>query len=210
MLIAEAFVLLALDADGTPARGAANQSASEVGVTGALVTELVQDGHLTLHDGRIGVTGTVPAHPLLAQALENTAKLDGKKLKSRLGSIRHAGWGEVVDWMVDHGTLGRERPPLRPTRHPVIDVAAHAALLAEVRAAATGDGPLDPRDATLLALAGPCQLLEVVAPHRSDRRTAKRRVAEATEQVPAAGAVRYVIEATTAAVIAAATVGSSN
>lgn len=66
--------------------------------------------------------------------------------------------------MIDRGILGRERSLLSPTRHPVTDVAAHEALLARVRAAATGDGPLDPRTATLLALAGPCQLLEVVAP----------------------------------------------
>ena len=46
VLLAEEFVLLALDADGRPARGTSNQPAVAVGVTGALVTELVQDGHV--------------------------------------------------------------------------------------------------------------------------------------------------------------------
>ena len=198
MLLAEDFVLLALDPDGTMARGTSNQPAAAVGVTGALVTELAQAGHLDLDDGRIRLTGTWPTHPLLAQALENIGPHDGKKLKSKLASIKHAGWSEVVDSMVDNGVIGREKDLLRPTRHPVIDPVAHAALLAEVRVAATGDGPLDRRTAALLALAGPSQMLEVVAPERSDRPRAKRRIKEAAEQVPAAAAVKYVIESMTA------------
>ena len=53
----------------------------------------------------------------------------------------------------------------------------------------------------LLALAGPSQLLEVVAPGRSDRAMAKRRIAEAAEQVPAAAAVKYAIESMSAAAV---------
>lgn len=63
---------------------------------------------------------------------------------------------------------------------------------------------MGPRIATLLALAGPSQLLEVVAPARSDRAKAKQRIAEAAEQVPAAAAVRYVIESMEAAIAIAA------
>ena len=71
--------------------------------------------------------------------------------------------------MARTGMLGREKQPLRPTRHPIIDTAAHALLLDRIRAAATGEGPLDGRTAALLALAGPRQMLEVVAPARADR-----------------------------------------
>ena len=206
MLLAEDFVLLALDANGTPARGNTNQSSVALGVTGALIAELAIDGQVELTDGRIHLTGTTPTHPRLVQALENLAPHEGKKLKSRLASVKHAGWNEVVDGMVEAGTIGREKDGLRPTRHPVTDPAAHAALLAEVRAAAVGDGPLSQHDAVLLALAGPCQLLEVVAPERADRKQAKRRIAAASEQVEAAAAVKYAIEtvaaATTAAVVA--------
>ena len=208
MLIAEAFVLLALDPDGTVARGISNQPAAAVGVQGALVTELVQEGHVDLAGGRIRLTGTRPEHPLLAQALDNLAPHEGKKLKRRLSSVKHAGWSEVVDAMVAEGMLGREKHALRPTRHPVADEAAHAALLAEVRAAAVGRTPLDGRMATLLALSGPCQMLEVVAPARADRSQAKRRIAEATEQVPAAAAVKHVIDAMNATVAVAATTAS--
>jgi len=119
-------------------------------VTGALVTELVRAGRLTVDDGRIHSTGTTPQHPLLVQALEKP----------------------------------------------------HA-LLAEVRVAAVCDGALDGRIATLLALAGPCQMLEVVAPERVDRKVAKRRIKEAAEGVPAAAAVKYVIDAMAVAVVVA-------
>lgn len=204
MLLAEEFVLLALDPDGTVARGASSQPNAAVGVTGALVTQLVQEGHLALDDGRIRLTGSRPSHPMLAQAVDNLAPHDGKKLKGKLSSVKHAGWKEVVDGMVAAGVLGREKELLRPTRHPVTNPAAHAVLLAEVRDAAAGRRPLDARTASLLALAGPCQMLEVVAPERSDRDVAKRRIAEAAEQVPVAAAVKYVVESMQAAVVVGA------
>ncbi len=211
VLLAETFVLLSLNPDGTLARGTTSQPAVAVGVTGALVTELVQGGNLELTEGRIHLTGSTPTHPLLAQALAGLAPHEGKKLKSRLSSVKHAGWREVVDGMVAAGVLGREKDILRPTRHPVVDIPAHAELLAEVRAAAKGDQPLDPRMATLLALAGPSQMLEVVAPSRSDRAAAKSRIAAAAEQVPAAAAVKHVIDAMHAVIagVAAASSGGA-
>lgn len=200
MLLAEDFVLLALDADGTVARGLGNQYAAAVGVTGALITELAQDGHVDLTDGRIRLTGSVPTHPLLVQTLENLRPHEGKKLKSRLPAVKHSGWAEVVDAMVAAGVIGREKEPLRATRHPVNDPAAHASLLAAVRAAATGDGPLEGRIAVLVALAGPCQMLEVVAPDKADRAQAKKRIRQATEQVPVAAAVKAAVDAAGSAV----------
>lgn len=193
---------MALDPDGTVARGTSNQYAAAAGVTGALVAELVHDGHLALDDGRIHLTGTQPEHPLLVRALEGLKPYESKKLKTKLGSIKHAGWSEVVESMIDAGVLSRDKPALRATRHPVVDSRAQDLLLGEVRSAAVGDAPLDRRMATLLALAGPCQMLEVVAPSRGDRPAAKRRVKEATEQVPAvAAAVRCVVDAMVVVVV---------
>lgn len=204
VLLAEAFVLLALNPDGSPARGASNQPVVRLGVTGALVTELVQQGHVDLTGGRIHATGSRPNHPVLIQALDNLMPHEGKKLKGRFASVKHAGWKEVVDFMIEDGLLGREKHGLWPTRHPVIDSAAQAAVLSEVRAAAAGDGPIEPRTAGLLALAGPSQLLEIVAPERAGRAHAKRRIKEATEQVPAAAAVQYAVESMYVAVAAGA------
>jgi Golgi phosphoprotein 3 (GPP34) len=203
VLLAELFVLLSLDPDGTPARGYSNQYATELGVTGALIAELAQQGHLDLHDGRIHVTGTSPTHPLLVQVLENVSDHDGKKLKSHLSRIKHSGWKEVVETMIDDGKLGRDKSTLRPTHHPVLCADDQQALLARLRAAAISDVAMDDETASLLALAGPCQLLEVVAPDRADRTTAKRRIAEASLRVPAAAAVKYAVEAAVVVVIAA-------
>lgn len=204
MLLAEAFVLLALDPSGTPARGYGNQTATAVGVTGALITELIQAGHLDVDDGRIRLTGTTPAHPLLRQVLDNVAPHEGKKLTTRLAHVKHSGWREVVDLMIDDGLVGREKHGLHPTRHPVLQRQLRDDLLARVRAAATSDGPMDDQTAALLALAGPSQLLEVVAPDRADRAIAKRRIKEAADTVPAAAAVKYVIDAAAAVVAAGA------
>lgn len=204
VLIAEEFVLLALTPAGSPARGASYQSGYATGVTGALVTELQLQGHITLDGGRIGVVGSVPEHPLLRQVLENLRPYDGKKLGSKLGMIRQSGWNEVVDAMVDAGVLGRQRPSaLQQTRHPVTDLDLHRTVLARVQAAARSDGPLDYRDAALIALAGPCQLLEIVAPERAERKHAKARIAEAARWIPAADAVKRVIDSQNVVVIAA-------
>ena len=76
---------------------------------------------------------------------------------------------------MDTGVLGRNRPSVfRPTRHPFIGTAARRAVLDQVRAVATGAGPVRPDVAVVLALAGPCRLLERVAPDRRIRGRAKR------------------------------------
>ena len=195
MLIAEAFVLIALDADGRVAAGPSKQHATAVGVTGALISELAQLGHLDLTDGTIHLTGSTPKSPLLAEALENLRPNEGKKLARRLSSLTQTSWTQVTNAMVAEGALGREGSLLRITRHPIADRAAHQGLLRKVREAATSDGPLDPRTATLLALAGPAEMLAVVAPARADRPAASRRMAAAAEEVPSAFAMHHVLVA---------------
>jgi len=49
----------------------------------------------------------------------------------------------------------------------------------------------------------------VLAPERSDRSQVKDRIAEAADQVPAAGAVKYVIQAMEAAAAAAVTAAAA-
>ena len=71
---------------------------------------------------------------------------------------------------MDTGVLGRDRPSVfRPTRHPFIGTAARRAVLDQVRAVTTGADV-----AVVLALAGPCPLLERAAPDRRIRGRAKR------------------------------------
>ena len=85
-------------------------------------------------------------------------------------------------------------------------MATHQAVLDHVRAAATGQEPVPPDVAVVLALAGPCRLLERVAPDRSIRREAKNRIARATADTPFAPGVAQIVDeliAATAASIAA-------
>ena len=118
MLLAEQFVLLALDADGTVARGASNQPYAVLGVTVALIADLVRDGHVALADGRIRLTGTIPTNPLLAQTLEGLRPHEGKKLSSRFPAVKHSGWPEVVDAMVAAGCWGGRSSPCTPPGIP--------------------------------------------------------------------------------------------
>jgi hypothetical protein len=73
-----------------------------------------------------------------------------------------------------------------------------------VRMAAGGAGPVRPQVAVVLALAGPCRLLEQVAPDRHTRAAARRRMAEATADVSFAPPVADSIDGLVAAVAAAA------
>jgi hypothetical protein len=74
-----------------------------------------------------------------------------------------------------------------------------------VRATATGQEPVPPDVAVVLALAGPCRLLERVAPDRSTRSQAKKRIARATADTPFAPGVAQIVDALIAAVTATAT-----
>ena len=135
--------------------------------------------------------------------------LEGRKAKQVIGGLsRYTGGSRkrVVDRLVEGGVLGRDRPSaFRPTRHPVRDRAARQAVLDEVRAAATGDGPVRPDIAVVLALTGPCRLLERVAPERSTRGEAKRRIAQVTAETPFAPTVAKVVDELIAAVAVTAT-----
>jgi hypothetical protein len=62
----------------------------------------------------------------------------------------------------------------------------------------------------VLAPAGPCRLLERVAPERSTRREVKKRIARATTETPFAPRVAKIVDELIAAVAAtAATVAAS-
>jgi len=72
--------------------------------------------------------------------------------------------------------------PLRT--HHVVDRVRRTAIVTELRRAAAKDRPLPPRTALLLAMTGPADLLEVVAPERSSRRHARHRIDHALEGSP--------------------------
>ena len=91
----------------------------------------------------------------------------------------------------------------------MVDIETHSAVLAAAQRAATSDEPLEARQAVVLALAGPCRLLERVAPEREDRRHAKARIAQATESAPFGPTVKAVIDELTATIAVAVAVTAS-
>jgi hypothetical protein len=209
VLIAEMLLLVAVNRKGHVPVG--SDAFVNIGMTGALLAELAMGGQLTIAaDGTVRAGQTRPDDELLADVYNAVRQhLQGRKARQVIrGLSRHIGGSRdrVVDRLAGAGVLGRDKPSiLRPTQHPVIDMAMHQAVLDQVRAAATGQEPVPPDIAVVLALAGPCRLLERVAPDRSTRSQAKKRIARATADTPFAPGVAQIVDELIAAVAAAAT-----
>ena len=160
--------------------------------------------------------GERPQSPLLAAAAEVAVEA-GPKPKAVLsamsrGLTRRLGmgtWDAVVAGLVDAGALAASSGGRRP-RNQVLDHQARDAIVSRLRAAASGDDPLEVRTALLLSMTGPAQLLELVAPDRPVRKHARRRIdhaLDATSLLPIAESVRRVLaDAAAAAATAAAMV----
>jgi Golgi phosphoprotein 3 (GPP34) len=208
VLIAEMLLLIAVNDKGHVPVG--TDTFVKVGLTGALLAELAMAGQLTIAaDGTVRAEHTRPGDELLADVYDAVREhLQGRKAKQVIrGLSRYIGGSRdrVVDRLVGAGVLGRDRPSiLRPSRHPVIDTATHQVVLDQVRAAAAGEGLVPPDVAVVLALAGPCRLLERVAPDRGTRSQAKKRIARATAETPFAPGVAKIVDELIAAVAATA------
>jgi len=218
VLIAQELVLLALDPDrGVPVNS--SRAPLTACLSGALVAELGLGGLVGVQGRRFAVTGTPPAPGLLHdvyQALRSPAGRRSADQLRRLDRQIGGSWKRVVDGLVEAGIVDR-RPVRRLlwtlTTHPVLAPAVRQEVLDRVRAAAAGEGPIDPRTAVVLALSGPARLLEVVAPdHPRDH--AKQRIAQAADATPVAPVVQQVIReaqaAAAVAVIVASTAGTSS
>ena len=160
-----------------------------------------------------------PASSLLDAAAEVRADA-GPKLKPVLsamsrGLTRRLGmgtWDAVIAGLVERGVLAPSTGGLRPG-NPVVDRATRAEIVERLRIAAAGDDPLDVRTAVLLSMTGPAHLLQLVAPGRSGRKHARRRIdhaLDATAVQPVAESVRKVLAEAAAAVAVTAAVFASS
>jgi hypothetical protein len=209
VLIAEMLLLTALNDKGNVPVGSG--ALIQVGLTGALLADLAIDGLLTVaEDGTVRAGDTRPGDELLADVYDAVREhLQGRNVRQVIGGLSHhigGSWNRVVDRLIAAGVLGRDRPSLlRPTRHPVLDAAARQAVLDQIRAAAAGEGPVSSQVAVVLALIGPCRLLERVAPDPGTRGEAKRRIDRATAETPFAPGVAKIVDELIVAITVAAT-----
>lgn len=211
MLLAEELLLAALD----PVRGRpvnSSETPLKPALSGALVAELALAGSVVIERKRFAVTGRLPPAGLLRDAYTVLGSPKGRRSADQLRRLdKQVGgvWKRVVDPLIAQGVLGRDpRGPWRVTAHPVRRADLRDEVVRRLRSAAAGDGPMEPRTAVLLALAGPARLLEVVADKPHDH--AKRRIAEATDNTLVAEVVKKVIaEAAAAAATVAAVAASS-
>jgi Golgi phosphoprotein 3 (GPP34) len=184
----------------------------QVGLTGALLADLAIDGRLAVaEDGTVRAGDTRPGDELLADACDAVREhLQGRNVRQVIGGLSHhigGSWNRVVDRLINVGVLGRDRPSLlRPTRHPVLDTAARQAVLDQIRAAAAGEGPVSSQVAVVLALIGPCRLLERVAPDPGTRGEAKRRIDRVTAETPFAPGVAKIVDELIVAITVTATI----
>jgi hypothetical protein len=214
VLIAEMLLLTALNDKGSVPVGSG--ALIRVGLTGALVADLAIDGWLAVaDDGTVRAGDSRPGDELLAAACDAVREhLQGKTVRQVIGGLSHhigGSWDRVVGRLTDAGVLGRDRPSLlRPARHPVLDTAARQAVLDQIRAAAAGEGPVSAQVAVLLALIGPCRLLERVAPDPGTRGEAQQRIDRVTAATPfAPGVAKIVDELIVALTVTATTIPPS-
>jgi hypothetical protein len=210
--LAEELLLLALDPEQPTATTPAGTILAH-GLAGGLVLELLLRQAVAVSGhGRLMVTDQPAADELLDDVLvrirasRRPHDVTGwvRVLARRPTSLRrrlarrllHAG---VLREDV-HRVLGMV--PVR--RYAVADAAALERLRARLRAALLGDSALDPRTASLIALAGACGLVDGLV-DRSKRRDARRRAAAISDRALAGGAVAAAIRQAQADVIAGVT-----
>ena len=219
MLLAEELALVAIDPE-TGRHRLGVRSDLNACLAGLLVAELLLDGVAAPGPKQKMVVPSdapLPDSPALRAAADVLAT-HGPKMKAILshmdrGLTAQLGtgtWDTVIAGLERAGILGSSGGGLRP-RHDLLAPDVRQSLLARLRAAATGDERMEPRTALVLSLTGPAQLLEDVAPERSSRRHARRRIDHAlddTDLEPIGATVRALRAEAAAAAAAAASTGA--
>jgi hypothetical protein len=210
LLLAEELLLLAYGPDGT-ARGKSVELDCALG--GALLVELVLDGHVELSGKLIRAKhGTPPPHPRLAEAYTRIAGRP-RSPQAWVGRLAKGTRRRLLHDLVEAGVLSdvsyRWLGMFPRHRFPLNDPAAREGPLRRLREAVLDGQPPCPRTAGLATVIGAAGLDRRIFPGE-DHRAVSRRLREISE-VPWAGeAVRRAIEAVHAATVAAAVAASAS
>ncbi|MFV0307206.1 MAG: GPP34 family phosphoprotein [Desertimonas sp.] len=186
-LLNEQLALIAVDPDrGRRKLGTADDL--NACLAALLLAELALGGWLTAgsRSRQVSLTGETPSDPVLAAAAGVVADRQPKLkavmshmsrgLAERLGTNT---WETSVGPWVERGVLAPPGGIIR--RHAVVDPGPRDEIVARLRSLALADGSMSPHDALLLSMTGPAGLLEVVAPDRSTRAHARRRIDHALD-----------------------------
>ena len=222
MSLAEEFLLLAYDEDGTPLTDGTHL---DNGLGGALLLELALAGRVDVVDKRVVVLDPGATGDLLAD--EALARIDAEPKARKPGhwvtKLSKRARPRILEKLVGDGVLTVEKDRVLwvfpRTKYPSANgepPAVEAEARRRMRDAILGSGPVEPRTAALCALVAATELDREVL-RGLDRKRVKTRLKEIGEGAWAAQAVRKTIEEIQAAVMiaivastTAATAGSSS
>jgi len=220
MSIAEEFLLLAYDDDGTPHT---DGTRLDNGLGGAILLELALGRRVDIEDKRVVVVDRGPIGDALAD--EALARIEADKPRKPgywVTKLSKQARPRILEKLVADGVLTVEKDRVLwvfpRTKYPSANgepPAVEADAWERIRAAVLGDGPVEPRTAALCALVVATELDRKILTGL-DRKLVQTRLKEISEGTWAADAVRKTIEEIQAAVMVAiiasttaATAGSS-
>lgn len=218
--LAEELLLIALD-DEKGVDRTAYGAGVETGLAGAILLELAGGGCVREDDGRlVAVDGSAPEDGLAADALE-TIRASSKQRKakdwvSRLPRELKPLRDRVAEGLVGRGVLTEERTKrlglFKTVRYPERAPEPERRLRASLSEVLLGERSPSDREAMLIALLHPYDLIKVLVP-KDSRKDAKKRAKEiAKREVIGAAvgdAVRDVQIATSAAILGASAAAAS-
>ena len=193
---------------------------SSYGLTGALLTDLLLAGRISLTEERsprIYIVSSEPTgHPVLDRALEILPAKDGKRFSSlvcwsKLNPTRHIAESLAAAGVVRIHTGGLFGS-LNPS-YPTLDPLPERQLRARIDAALRGVQPPTASDVALLSILQALSVAPTVLPQQEtglSRGELKRRIKELAGESPVGRAVQRAVEAVTMAIIAAGSVAAAS
>ena len=215
MLTCEELFLLLTKDSGKPESRMAHSS---YGLTGALLTDLLLAGRISLteeRNPRIYIVSSEPTgHPVLDRALEILPAKDGKRFSSlvswgRLNPTRNIAQSLEAAGVVRIHTGGLFGS-LNPS-YPTLDPVPERQLRARIDGALRGVQPPTGADIALLSILQALGVAQVVLPQQEtglSRGELKRRIKELAGENPVGRAVQRAVEAVTMAIVSTASTGA--
>lgn len=207
MLVAEQLFLLLRRDDGKAESAFAQ---SDYGLTGAVLTDLLLGGHISLSedkDPRVSVTTTGPVgNPVLDAALERLRAKEGKRLSGLVTDGKLNPRDRIADSLASAGVIEIEPKKalgLIGARYPVRDPWPEQALRERLQAILSGAGAT-PGEATLLSLLKSLGVSGKILEEEKgmlSKRDLNRRIDEVASDEVIGKAVGRAIEAMTAAIV---------